>query len=234
MRLSIVWNFRDCPLTDKQFANYNAKHYHYSMPSRNTARQDSPDSYYHVYARGASKANIFLAPADKDYFLSLFSRYLSREPIANKTRVAYPCYRDQLELLSYCLMDNHFHLLVYQQEKGTLSKLMKSLMTSYSAYFNRKYNRSGHLFENRFKASLISSDGYLLHVSRYIHLNPRSWKYFPYSSLLYIRKASEPEWLQTEKVLALHPSRQAYLEFVADYEDHKKMLDEIRHELADL
>ncbi|MGH7195958.1 MAG: transposase [Candidatus Saccharimonadales bacterium] len=204
------------------------------MPSRNTTRFDSPDSYYHVYARGASKGNIFLESADKDYFLYLFSRYLSHKQVTSKSGVAYPHHRDHVELLAYCLMDNHFHLLIFQHEIGALSAFMKSIMTSYSAYFNRKYKRSGHLFENRYKSSRITSDAYLLHISRYIYLNPRSWKYYPYSSLIHIRRASEPEWLQNERVLAQHATRQAYLEFVADYEENLNMLAEIKHELANL
>ena len=67
-------------------------------------------------------------------------------------------------------MDNHFHLLFYQKDRSTLSALMKSVMVACSAYFNRKYKRTGPLFENRFKATLVNKDAYLLHVSRYIHL----------------------------------------------------------------
>ncbi len=111
---------------------------------------------------------------------------------------------------------------------------MKSVMVAYSAYFNRKYKRTGPLFESRFKSSRINGDAYLLHVSRYIHLNPRSWKLFPYSSLIHIRRASEPEWLQTKRVLDQHADRKAYLAFVADYEDHKIMLDELKRELANM
>ena len=204
------------------------------MPSRNTIRQDAKDSYYHVYARGAAKAVIFRNSNDKDYFLYLLSRHLSVKPVTNKLGYTYPHFRNRLELLSYCLMDNHFHLLFYQIEKGALSALMKSVMVAYSAYFNRKYKRTGPLFENRFKAALINKDAYLLHVSRYIHLNPRSWKSFLYSSLVHIRKVNEPEWLQTERVLAQHSDRKAYLAFVADYEEHKQMLDELKYELANL
>jgi REP element-mobilizing transposase RayT len=204
------------------------------MPSRNTARYDVADSYYHVYARGASKANVFLGPEDKDYFLYLFSRHLSIKPITNKSGVAYPHYRIRIELLTYCLMDNHFHLLIYQAEQGALSGFMKSVMSAYTSYFNRKYKRTGSLFESRFKASLIDKDAYLLHVSRYIHLNPRSWKHFPYSSISHIRKGTEPEWLQTERVLSAHANRKAYIEFVADYEEHKQLLNELKYELANM
>ena len=204
------------------------------MPSRNTVRYDTHDSYYHVYARGTNKGIIFLEPADKDYFLYLLSRHLSVNSVTNRKGYIYPHYRNRVELLSYCLMDNHFHLLFYQAEKGAISDLMKSIMVSYTSFFNFKHQRTGPLFESRFKSSLISQDNYLLHVSRYIHLNPRSWKTFPYSSLGHIRKASEPEWLQTDRVLSQHTNRKTYLEFVADYEEHKQMLSELKHELADL
>lgn len=202
------------------------------MPSRNTERQDVDDGYYHVYARGANKEPIFRDSSDKDYFLYLLSRHLSVKPVTNSLGYNYPHHRGQIELITYCLMDNHFHLLFYQTSQGTLSKLMKSIMVAYSTYFNRRYKRTGPLFENRFKASLINGDVYLLHISRYIHLNPRSWKNYPYSSLKHIRRSSEPEWLQIEKLLGLHPSREGYLEFVADHEEHKQMLDELKHKLA--
>lgn len=196
-------------------------------------RHDAADSYYHVYARGASKSTVFRDAHDKDYFLYLLSRHLSVKATVNAQGYTYPHLRDQVELLAYCLMDNHFHLLLYQAEEKAMSYLMKSVMVAYSAYFNRRYTRTGPLFESRFKASRITKDAYLLHVSRYIHLNPRSWKNFPYSSLRHIKNKSEPEWLQTERVLDQHASREAYLVFVADYDGHKQILDTLKHELAD-
>ena len=204
------------------------------MPSRNTVRQDLAESYYRVYARGVNRGDIFRNSPDKDYFLYLLARYLSAKPQSNKQGYCYPHFRGQLELLSYCLMGNHFHLLFYQIREGALSDLMKSIMVAYSAYFNRKYALRGPLFESRFKAVLINKDDYLLHISRYIHLNPRSWKYFPYSSLAYIRKGNEPDWLQTGRLLSQHVSRAAYLEFVGDYEQYKRTLDEVKRELVDL
>ncbi len=204
------------------------------MPSRNTIRQDVDNHYYHVYSRGISKKDIFRDESDKDYFLYLIARHLSAKPRVTKEGYQYPHYTDAIELLSFCLMDNHFHLLFYQLQQGSLSSLMKSILVAYTAYFNRKYEQSGPIFDSRYKASLISDETYLMHISRYIHLNPRSWKYFTYSSLPYIRESSEPEWLQTERILSQHANRAAYLKFVADYEDHKRLLDETKSQLADL
>ncbi|MCA9346326.1 transposase [Candidatus Saccharibacteria bacterium] len=203
------------------------------MPSRNVIRHDLPESYYHVYARGANKDIIFIDESDKDYFLYLLSRHLSKREVVTRNGYPYPHFRNKIELLTYCLMDNHFHLLFYQRDQGILSELMKSIMVSYTAYFNNKYGRTGPVFGSRFKASLVNKDSYLLHVSRYIHLNPRSWRNYKFSSFKYIRKGTEPEWLQSEKVLELHSNRRQYGIFVADYEENKKMLSELKYVLAD-
>lgn len=204
------------------------------MPSRNISRLDTPDTYYHVYARGINKSDVFYDSADKDYFLYLLSRHLSVKPTKSSLGYPYPHFRGKVELLSFCIMDNHFHLLFYQIEQTSVSKLMQSVMTAYTAYFNRKYTRTGTLWESRFKASVVDKDSYLLHVSRYIHLNPRSWKYYKHSSIIYIRKGNEPEWLQTVKLLELHKSRRSYLKFVADYEENKKLLSELKYQLSNL
>ncbi len=112
-------------------------------------------------------------------------------------------------------------------------EFMRSLMTSYSMYFNRKYKRVGPVFQSRYKASRISTDEYLDHISRYIHLNPREWENYPYSSFRYYRGDSEVDWLLPGKILELFPGTEQYIEFVKDYEGYKEMLDEIHWELAD-
>lgn len=204
------------------------------MPSRNTIRNDAPTSFYHVYLRGSSKQPIFLDRADKVYFLSICARHLSDSSITTKTGYIYPSYHGALELLCYCLMGNHFHLMFYQKDCSTLSRFMGSLLNAYTRYFNLKYGRSGPLFESRYKASTITRQDYLVHISRYIHLNPRSWKRYPFSSIIYYRYGEEPTWLQTKKVLELFDSRQDYISFVEDYVESKKILDEIKQELANL
>ncbi|HEX6461948.1 MAG TPA: transposase [Candidatus Saccharimonadales bacterium] len=202
------------------------------MPSRNVVKIDVPQSYYHVYARGHGRRAIFRE--DKDYivFLSLFKRHLSVEPVEDKYSKQYTHLRDQLELLCYCLMPNHFHLLLYQKNEGTMQRFMRRVMTSYSRYFNTKYNSSGALFESRYKASRISSDAYLSHISRYIHLNPKDWRGYSYSSVHAYFGIGQPEWLQQERITCLFKSLPHYADFLSDYESHKLILDEIKHELA--
>lgn len=202
------------------------------MPSRNVLKIDIPDSYYHIYARGASRQDIFLEPSDYSVFLELFRRYLSAEEMKDSAGMPYVKLYDDIELLSYCLMTNHFHLLVYQINEGAMQRLMRGVMTSYNRYFNKKYKRSGSLFESRYKASRVSTDEYLMHISRYIHLNPKQWQKYPYSSLQYYLEPHAQDWISEERILDLFMSRSAYAEFVADYESIKESIEFIKHELA--
>jgi len=202
------------------------------MPIKNVTKVQAPDSYYHIYARGANKQKIFLESADYKYFLKLFARYLSKDQAFSKTGEPYPNYHANLELLAYCLMSNHLHLFVYQKEVPYLEKFMRSLMTSFSRYFNLKYKRTGPLFESRYKAIRLDNDVYLQHITRYIHLNPRLWQTYRYSSLGYYRAGDPPEWLKIKKILDLFKSRQDYMKFVADYEELSDMLSELKYRLA--
>jgi len=203
------------------------------MPSRNIVKTQSPRTYYHVYARGNSKKKIFLETSDYAYFTHLFERYLSSKQRVSTTGVPYPNFSENVELVSYCLMTNHFHLLVYQKNSTDLEKFMRSLMISYSMYFNKKYMLTGSPFESTYKAVDIDNDAYLQHITRYIHLNPRRWEHYKQSSLKYYRNGHEPEWLKTERVLCLFSSRDEYMQFVSDYEEMKDMLAEIKYSLAD-
>lgn len=203
------------------------------MPSRNVLKLDVPESYYHVYARGNSRSEIFLDADDYTVFLNLFKRYLSSEQRHNKLGVPYPHLRNKVELLCFCLMSNHFHLLVYQKDQGSMSLLMRGVMTSYSRYFNAKYDRSGALFESRYKASMIMNQSYLEHITRYIHLNPKEWQAYPYSSLAFYVGKRRAEWLRPERIMELFKNDEDYFTFVSDYEDNKRILDQIKHELAD-
>ena len=203
------------------------------MPSRNVSKVQISDSYYHVYVRGGNKQKIFLDVTDYKYFLNLFERYLSKEQTTSKDGTPYPNFYKKVELLAYCLMTNHFHLLVYQHAIPSLEKLMRSMMTSYSRYFNLKYKRTGPLFESRYKAVRIDDDSYLQHITRYIHLNPRYWEKYKFSSLKYYKNSSSPEWLNPKKVLEMFSDREEYMEFVADYEEMRDTLSEIKYNLAD-
>lgn len=207
------------------------------MPAKNALKVDVPEAYYHVYARGVAKMPIFVDDEDFSYFRSLFARYLSKDEHISKAGVSYPHLRDLVKLLAYCQMSNHFHLLIYQTEQGGMATLMRSIMTAYSRYFNLRHKRTGPLFESRYKASLIDSDKYLQHISRYIHLNPRYYQRYKHSSYAaYTNDKATPEWLQPGPILALLGDSDATLHYEAfckDYVDRRDILATVKHELAD-
>lgn len=115
-------------------------------------------AFYHITSRGNLKGKIFFEQTDREKFLN----------ILKITRVRYAYY-----LHAYVLMDNHYHLLI-ETPLPNLNQAMQNINTSYTVYINKKYGRSGHLFQGRYKAIVIDKDSYLLTVSRYIHLNPVS------------------------------------------------------------
>lgn len=192
------------------------------MPSRNIIKIDIPNTYYHVYARGHSKMDIYRDDEDYRVFLNLIKRYLGRNIQKDNCSRVYCNFRGELELVCYCLMSNHFHFLVYQIEPRVMSKLMRCINTSYSRYFNNKYNLSGSIFESDYKASIIYSDQYILHISRYIHRNPKKWLGYTYSSLNYYLKNNSPDWLVMHRVIDLFTSINEYMIFLTDYDKLKQ------------
>ncbi|HYH74584.1 MAG TPA: transposase [Candidatus Saccharimonadales bacterium] len=203
------------------------------MPRRNVLKIDAPYSYYHVFARGASKQRIFLDNQDFLFFLSLFQRYLSPAIARNSAGVRYQKLHNDLQLQAYCLMGNHFHLLLYQQTEGSMQRLMRGVMTAYSRYHNAKYDRSGQLFESRYKAARLPDQSYAPRVSRYIHRNPISWFAYPYSSLTYYLDSPSPDWLQPGPVLARFATPLEYEAYLADSRAAEDDRQELKLLLAD-
>ncbi len=207
--------------------------YSIDMASRNTRNLYIDHSHYHVFNRGINKRRIFLDDEDYSVFLNLLKRYLSRKPALDYKKREYPWLYNDIELLSYCLMPNHFHLLLYPLEETALTRLLKNVCGSYTKYFNKKYSRVGPLFQDRLKAKLISQDSYLHHISRYIHMNPKNYLTWKYSSLPYYINNQIAEWIHPARILEMFDTKDEYLEFLKDYEDQKVIMDEIKKELAD-
>lgn len=203
------------------------------MPSRNTVKQYDVDAFYHVYNRGVNKRVIFKDSRDYAVFLSLLKRYLSKEIINDARGRPYVNLHEKLELLAFCLMPNHFHLLLYQRDMESITHLLHAVSSAYTVYFNRRYKRVGPLFQGIFKASKISTDDYVLHISRYIHLNPKEYKAWEFSSLSYYLGKKKSEWVRPERILDMFDSLKEYRAFLRDYEDQKRMMDELKYELAD-
>ena len=154
-------------------------------------RIEYPGAFYHVTSRGNEKKDIFKTVADREKFLF----YL-----------ASACARYGAEIHAYCLMTNHYHLML-ETPFGNLSLAMKYINSSYTTYFNIKSKRVGHLLQGRYKAILVEADAYAAELSRYIHLNPvragmvKSPEEYPWSSCRFYTEGGEPLWLTTRFIL---------------------------------
>ena len=137
----------------------------------------APGEYYHLYNRGTDKRDIFLNDRDKHRFVRLLFLCNSDKPVIYREVENIPLSEIQrgktlVSIGAYCLMKNHFHLLVREDVDGGIVIFMHKLLTAYSTYFNIKYERSGALFGSRFKSSHLNTDQYLKYMFSYIHLNP--------------------------------------------------------------
>ncbi|SFV56762.1 hypothetical protein MNB_SV-3-838 [hydrothermal vent metagenome] len=151
--------------------------------------------YYHIINRGVDKMNIFRQPDDYEYFEELMCFYMKSYGIT---------------LHNYCLMSNHYHLLIEIQHEN-LSKFMRQLNMSYAIYFNKKYKRAGHLWQGRFKSWYVTNEAYLYTLMLYIEQNPlkanmvRDMEEYPYSSYHYFLKTHElPECLKHSWIAQNH------------------------------
>jgi len=129
--------------------------------------------FYHLYNRGTEKRKIFLDNQDYQHFL--FLMYICNTTRNIDTRRIGEDFDREVLLVNmgaYCLMPNHFHILITEKNEGGISKFMLKLMTAYAMYFNKKYERSGKLCEGTFKSTHLNTDNYLKYLYTYIHLNP--------------------------------------------------------------
>ena len=192
------------------------------MPSKNIIKTYLENGYYHIYNRGVEKRKIFLDEQDYKVFLSYLKLYLlpkqesvkeiekNDSKVDNNEKMISEIYKlnnffNKIDLISYVLMPNHFHLELRQKNKKEIEFFMRSLITKYSKYFNKKYERVGPLFQGRYKAVLIQNTEYLLYLNRYIHLNPmellvegQPLDQYPWSSYRVYLKKINISWLKTD------------------------------------
>jgi len=170
------------------------------------------DQYYHVYNRGNNFQLIFFARENYLYFLRLLRKYLLTEA----------------DMVAYCLMPNHYHLLLFLK-KDELSSFMQPLSLAYTKSINKRFGRAGSLFQGPFKAIHVERDEYLLHLSRYIHLNPfvaglvtraEDWEFSSYREYLGLRPGTLPK---PGPVLSQFSSTDAYRKFVEEGVRHDRI-----------
>jgi len=190
-------------------------------------RIEFPNALYHLTSRGNRRENIYLNDNDRMLFLNNFLQV--------QKRFNWLCH-------GYCLMSNHYHLLIETPE-ANLSQGMRQLNGVYTQKFNRTHHRVGHVFQGRYKAVLVQKDAYLLELSRYIVLNPvragmvQSAKDWPWSNYRATAGLVQvPEWLHVDWLLSCFGVRKKratrlFRQFVADGKDSQSPLSKLRNQL---
>ena len=172
-------------------------------------RLEFPDAIYHVTARGNRRANIYADDKDRLVWLAMLGEVAARFNFV---------------IHAYCLMPNHYHLLVRTVD-GRLARGMRQLNGSYSQYFNRRHGLTGHLFQGRYDATAVLGQSYLMELARYISLNPvraqlvEHVDHWDWGSHYYVLHGQAPDWLDTDWLLGQFGSQnpvERYCAFVAE------------------
>ncbi len=222
------------------------------MPAKNRLKNYIEDGYYHLYNRGVEKRLIFQDKQDYSVFLSYLKEYLlpvdkvslfqqlsnpktdSRERDKILKKLKLNNFYGKINLLSYCLMPNHFHFLVKQKNATSIDSFMNSLGTRYTMYFNKKYSRVGSLYQGVYKAVSIISNEQLIELSRYIHkqalsLQGQALEVQPCSYFDYLGQR-RTKWVKPQEVLGFFNKRSpnlSYQNFIKSKVEHNPLLKEI-------
>ncbi|MDD3531949.1 MAG: transposase [Candidatus Shapirobacteria bacterium] len=220
------------------------------MPGRKIVL--ATDQVYHLFNRGNSSQPTFLNAFDYRRFLKTINFYRFAPHSAKlfqflefseKRRKEYfdnlkKKTKELVSIFSFCLMPNHYHLLVRQEVENGISKFMSQLQNSYTKYFNLKRKKAGSLFQGHFKAVRAETDEQLIHLSRYIHLNPYSsyvvklinnLETYPWSSLPDYLGEKKHFFVKKKPILDLFKNKKDYQKFVFDQADYQRELEKIKH-----
>ncbi|MBI2595385.1 transposase [Candidatus Daviesbacteria bacterium] len=214
------------------------------MPYRQTPFINQ--NFYHIFNRGVEKRIIFLTQDDYDRFFQTIYYYQFSGPkprFSTHRRFRFKDFHKNpkiVEIIVFCFMPNHFHLLIRQIRDGGIVEFMSKVLNGYTKYFNTKHRRVGALFQGQFKAVMIETDEQLLHVSRYIHLNPyvaeltKDLADFSNSSYKeYVTLGGQGICVK-EHILNFFKNSMHYQKFINDYEDYALRLKRIEHLLIDI
>jgi len=195
-----------------------------NMPTK--PRNFDPNFYHHTYNCGVEKRSVFLNEKDYQRFLDTIAYYLHDQTLSyaqfqDLNEEAKNAYRQlnpkglatlRVKIVAYCLMPNHFHLLIKPAKEGGVTRFASDIANSYTRYFNIKNERVGNLFQGTFKTKEITNDASFLQVSRYIHLNPlissqtnpdgrlKKLENYPYSSYAEWIAVRNPQLIDQEEV----------------------------------
>lgn len=197
---------------------------------------------YHIFNKTCHNLPLFKNRHEFSIFLEATHYYLqSYSPIKfskyrkNKQRYNIDFSQKLVTLICFCLMPNHFHFILRQELEKGVEKFIKRLCNSYAHYFNTKYETAGSLFQGSFKSIRIENDEQLLHLSRYIHLNPvnsylvENPENYPFSSYLSYLGKKKLNFLDPSLVLNQFKSPKDYEKFVLARKEYQRELEKIKH-----
>lgn len=208
------------------------------------------EQFYHIFNRGIERRDVFTCKRDLIRAKDLLKFYkhaeipirfsqLMLQPVEIRSRMLDAVYQSKklVEIHSFCLMPNHFHFLLKQKMEKGVATFTSNFTNAYTKYFNTKNNRLGPLFEGVFKAVLVETDEQLMHLTRYIHLNPVSssiiaedrLKEYPWSSYLDYLSIREENIVNKNFVLGMFKNVNEYENFTVDQIDYAKQLDVVKH-----
>ncbi|MBJ7347198.1 MAG: transposase, partial [Thermoleophilaceae bacterium] len=185
-------------------------------PSQRYLRKDyTPGSTFHVYNRGRNRQVIFVDDNDRRMFLDCIGRYLRTPGDVDSRGRAIKCFAPDAAVIAFCLRGNHYHLIIHQRSQYALRDLMRRAMIAYGSYFNKRHDRNGRLFVERFKAVKVDSRPQLARTITYIHLNPARPFDDPWTShYLYMSSLDQrtEHWCAADQGIKAFGGRGAYLE----------------------
>lgn len=200
---------------------------------------------YHIFNRGVAKLPIFKNRRDYTRLLDTLYYYQFQGPKPRFSQLKrfknqkFEANKKIIEIICYCLMPNHFHFMVKQLVENGISEFMNKISNSYTKYFNTAHNRVGPLLQGQFKAVRIESDEQLVHLSRYIHLNPitsyvaRDLKDYIWSSYHSYVSIEVNKLCNPDLVLLMFKNYKIYEQFVLDQQDYAKSLKMIKNKILE-
>ncbi|MFH0855276.1 MAG: transposase [Candidatus Omnitrophota bacterium] len=206
---------------------------------------------YHIFTKSIAGFKIFNSPNDFRRMLNTLifyasettpcklSLFLRKQANTNSKPALEFGSRKIVEIVAYCIMPTHIHLIIKQLEDNGISRYINLILKSYSKYFNEKHNRKGPLWECRFKNVLVETEEQFLHLTRYIHLNPSTaylvdepanWEFSSYKEYLGVVEESKRV---CSFLNYLYMSASSYENFVKDFVDYERTLSKIKHLVLD-
>ncbi len=189
------------------------------------------EEYFHIYNRGVDKRSIFEEPKDVWRFLNSIREFNTTDPIGgmyiaslNKNKLRPPT-SQLVSILTYCLNKNHFHFIMKAVSKDGIALFMQRLSGGYTKYYNEKYDRSGALFQGKYKRQLIETNEYLLHLSAYVNINDRAHRDLNPDWFTHAPFSSFGEYLNTKQGMQLCQDIEIILEQFSDTDAYKTFVE---------